>query len=78
MRRKNLIATRKANKNKLFFKDPKILIDPTLKENRSLSVLIEEVTHAFFWDIPEKDVRKYAPRLAKIIKKAGWIKEESD
>ena len=25
MRRKNLIATRKANKNKLFFKDPKIL-----------------------------------------------------
>jgi len=25
MRRKNLIATRKANKNKLLFKDPKIL-----------------------------------------------------
>ena len=59
-------------------KDPKILIDPTLKENRSLSVLIEEVTHAFFWDIPEKDARKFAPRLAKIIKKAGWVKGGSD
>tara|TARA_Y100000992_G_C21162401_1_gene441770 strand:+ start:531 stop:818 length:288 start_codon:yes stop_codon:yes gene_type:complete len=59
-------------------KDPKILIDPTLRENRALSVLIEEVTHAFFWDIPEKDARKFAPRLAKIIKKAGWAKRESD
>ena len=52
--------------------NPQILIDPNLKNNRKLSVIIEEITHAFFWDIPEYKVRKFAPRLAKIIKKSGW------
>lgn len=53
-------------------KNPQILIDPNLKNNRKLSVIIEEITHAFFWDIPEYKVRKFAPRLARIIKKSGW------
>tara|TARA_E500000081_G_scaffold155367_2_gene195974 strand:+ start:7081 stop:7365 length:285 start_codon:yes stop_codon:yes gene_type:complete len=56
--------------------EPKILINPELKENRTLSVLIEEITHAFFWDIPEYQVRKFAPRLAKVIKKSGWHRQK--
>ena len=52
-------------------KNPQILIDPNLKNNRKLSVIIEEITHAFFWDIPEYKVRKFAPRLARIIKKSS-------
>ena len=54
--------------------NPQILIDQNLKNNRKLSVIIEEITHAFFWNIPEYKVRKFAPRLAKIIKKSGWSK----
>ena len=32
-----------------------------------MSVLIEELTHAFFWDIPEYKVRKFSALAAKLI-----------
>ena len=48
--------------------NPKILVDPKLKKRRKLSTLIEEVTHAFFWDIPEYKVRKFSALVAKLIK----------
>ena len=47
---------------------PTIEIDPTLKDKRKMSVLIEEVTHAFFWDIPEYKVRKFYALVARLIK----------
>ncbi len=47
---------------------PTIEIDPTLKDRRKMSVLVEEVTHAFFWDIPEYKVRKFSALVAKLIK----------
>ena len=49
--------------------DPKILIDPTLKNRRKMSVLIEEITHAFFWEKSEREVRKFSSTLAKLIQK---------
>ena len=48
---------------------PTIEIDPTLKNRRKMSVLVEEVTHAFFWDIPEYKVRKFSALVARLIKK---------
>tara|TARA_R110001583_G_scaffold6153_2_gene32004 strand:- start:571 stop:909 length:339 start_codon:yes stop_codon:yes gene_type:complete len=48
---------------------PRILVDPTLKERRKMSTLIEEVTHAFFWDKTEKQVRKFSSVLAGLISK---------
>ena len=53
-------------------KNPQIWIDPDLKERRKLKVLIEEVTHAHFWDKSEKDVRKLASNLSKLIIKARY------
>lgn len=49
--------------------DPKIIIDPTLKPKRKMSVLIEEVTHAFFWEKSEKEVRKFSALLTRLINK---------
>jgi len=47
--------------------NPKILVDPKLKKRRKLSTLIEEVTHAFFWDKSEKEVRKFSSVLSGLI-----------
>lgn len=49
--------------------NPKILVDPKLKKRRKISTLIEEVTHAFFWDKPEREVRKFSSVLAGLISK---------
>tara|TARA_B100002003_G_C14072875_1_gene516171 strand:+ start:521 stop:790 length:270 start_codon:yes stop_codon:yes gene_type:complete len=49
--------------------NPKILVDPKLKKRRKLSTLIEEVTHAFFWDKSEKEVGKFSSVLAGLINK---------
>tara|TARA_R110000751_G_scaffold135286_1_gene238066 strand:- start:800 stop:1189 length:390 start_codon:yes stop_codon:yes gene_type:complete len=49
--------------------NPKILVDPKLKKRRKLSTLIEEVTHAFFWDKSEKEVRKFSSVLSGLISK---------
>lgn len=52
-----------------------ILIDKRLKNRRKLNVLIEEVTHAFFWDLPEYKVRKFSAQLGKLIYKL-FIKKQ--
>tara|TARA_B100000287_G_scaffold435121_1_gene501936 strand:- start:2027 stop:2320 length:294 start_codon:yes stop_codon:yes gene_type:complete len=51
------------------YEDPKIYVDPHLPPKRKLQVVIEEVTHAFFWDKTEKDVRKFSQVLADILVK---------
>lgn len=48
---------------------PRITIDRRLKKRRKLNVLIEEVSHAFFWDLPEYKVRKFSAELGKVIYK---------
>ncbi|MEK6884392.1 MAG: hypothetical protein AABY22_32470 [Nanoarchaeota archaeon] len=39
---------------------------------RLLNVVIEELTHAFFWDQPEKKVRPFSTTLTKFLYKMGW------
>lgn len=48
-------------------KNPRIIVDNHLLTKRRLNVLIEEVTHAFFWDEPEYKVRKFSAQLGKVI-----------
>ena len=44
-----------------------ILVDKNLGKKRKLNVIIEEVTHAFFYDEPEYKVRKFSSELGRII-----------
>jgi hypothetical protein len=53
-------------------KDPRIYIEPRLLDRRRLAVLIEEITHAFFFEKNEKDARKFAATLTKLIYFDGW------
>jgi len=48
-------------------KNSRILIGKRLLTRRRLNVLIEEVTHAFFWDLPEYKVRKFSAQLGRVI-----------
>lgn len=48
-------------------KNPQIVIDPALLDRRKLNVLIEEVFHAYFYDLPEYKARKFAANLGKLI-----------
>jgi hypothetical protein len=48
-------------------KTPKILIEKNLLPRRMLNVIIEEVTHAFFYDLPEYKVRKFSAQLGRVI-----------
>lgn len=48
-------------------KKPRIIIDHRLLTKRRLNVIIEEITHAFFWDEPEYKVRKFSAELGKVI-----------
>lgn len=48
-------------------KNSRILIGKSLLTRRRLNVLIEEVTHAFFWDLPEYKVRKFSAQLGRVI-----------
>jgi len=47
--------------------EAKIYIRKQLQNKRKLNVLIEEITHAFFWEMPEYRVRKFSAQLGKII-----------
>ena len=44
-----------------------IFVDKKLGKNRKLNVIIEEMTHAFFFDEPEYKVRKFSSELGRII-----------
>jgi|TARA_R100000781_G_scaffold90496_2_gene55948 KaiC/GvpD/RAD55 family RecA-like ATPase len=47
--------------------DRKIVVDKRLGKRRKLNVIIEEITHAFFYDQPEYKVRKYSAELGRVI-----------
>jgi len=47
--------------------NPIIYVDKDLKDRRKLNVLIEEVFHAHFWDLPEWKARKFAANLGKLV-----------
>lgn len=44
-----------------------IKVDKKLNKKRKLNVLIEEVFHAHFFDLPEWKARKFAANLGKLI-----------
>lgn len=46
---------------------PQIHIDPRLLTRRQLNVLIEEVFHAHFFEMPEYKARKFAANLGKLV-----------
>lgn len=48
-------------------KNPKIIIDPRLKNKRKFEVLIHEIAHAFFWDKREKEITKFAKTTIKFL-----------
>jgi hypothetical protein len=54
--------------------NPKIVIEADLTDRRRLSVAIEEIAHAFFFERPEKDIKKFAATLAKFLYKDDWRK----
>lgn len=47
--------------------NPQIVVDPNLLPRRQLNVLIEEVFHAYFYELPEKKARKFASSLGKLV-----------
>ena len=54
------------------YRGPKIHISPDLTPKREMSVMIEEMMHAFFWEIPEKEVRRFCGCVTNILHKDGW------
>jgi hypothetical protein len=48
------------------------MIRPDLLPRRKLSVTIEEVVHAFWFDKSETEVRKFSGTLSKILYQYGW------
>ena len=51
------------------FEFPVILINPKLKTRRKLNVLIEEIFHAYFFDLPEYKARRFSAALGRVIYK---------
>ena len=54
------------------YRGPKIHIAPDLSPKREMAVMIEEMMHAFFWQISEKDVRRFCGTVTRILHKEGW------
>ena len=54
------------------YRGPKIHIAPDLTPKREMAVMIEEMMHAFFWQISEKDVRRFCGTVTRILHKEGW------
>jgi hypothetical protein len=54
------------------YRGPKIHIAPDLTPKREMAVMIEEMMHAFFWNISEKDVRRFCGTVTRILHKEGW------
>lgn len=46
---------------------PIILVHPDLLPRKKLNVLIEEVFHAYFFDLPEWKAQKFAKNLGRVI-----------
>ena len=58
------------------YKNPKIHIAQDLPPRREMEVVLEEIMHAFFWDISEKEVRKFCSTATRILHQDGWRKED--
>ena len=54
------------------YRGPKIHIAPDLTPKREMAVMIEEMMHAFFWQLSEKDVRRFCGAVTRILHKEGW------
>ena len=54
------------------YRGPKIHIAPDLTPKREMAVMIEEIMHAFFWQIPEKEVRRFCGTVTRLLHKEGW------
>jgi hypothetical protein len=54
------------------YRGPKIHIAPDLTPKREMAVMIEEMMHAFFWQISEKEVRRFCGTVTRILHKEGW------
>ena len=54
------------------YRGPKIHIAPDLTPKREMAVMKEEMMHAFFWQISEKDVRRFCGTVTRILHKEGW------
>jgi len=47
--------------------EPRIYINPHNSDQTILNTVIHEFAHAFFWDKPEKDVKKLADALSRFL-----------
>jgi Zn-dependent peptidase ImmA (M78 family) len=55
--------------------NPKIYINPHRTDQTQLNTIIHEVTHAFFWDKKEYEVKKYADTMSRLLyNKLKWRK----
>ena len=54
------------------YRGPKIHIAPDLTPKREMAVMIEEMMHAFFWQISEKEVRRFCGAVTRILHQEGW------
>jgi len=48
-------------------KNPKIQINPYRTNQTQLNTAIHEFAHAFFWDKPEKDVKKFSDAMSRFL-----------
>ena len=56
---------------------PRIYINPYLTNQGELNTIIHEFSHAFFWDLTEKEVYKFANTLSKFLYlECNWRKLE--
>jgi hypothetical protein len=53
---------------------PMIYIRPGMSDRREMNTQIHEVAHAFFWDKPETDIRRYADTVSRYLHEMGWRK----
>jgi len=47
----------------------KILVNPHLKKEKIKEVILHEMLHAFFWELPEYKINYLAKTASQIIKK---------
>ena len=52
--------------------EPKIQINPYLTKQTELNTSLHEFTHAFFWDKPETDVKRFADVCSNFLYQNGW------
>lgn len=53
---------------------PQIQIEDDLNRRMTINLIIHEVLHAFFWNVPEKKVNKFANVASRLIEQR--IKEK--